>query len=109
MAKRPPINVQAIREEMGLSKEEFAKRSPFSRRTIYRWEHGEFEPSPMAVSHLEQMLSQHRATQKSLLPSATSAENGGEHGPRQGGPQRKTLAPAKSSDPPTRVRPFGAA
>ncbi len=44
----PAISVQAIREQIGLTQEEFATRFMLSLRTIQEWEQGRREPSEAA-------------------------------------------------------------
>ena len=49
------VDVRAIREALGLSREQFRKMLPVSNRTVRRWENGEVAPSQMAISKLEQL------------------------------------------------------
>lgn len=57
MAER--VNVKALRDSLGLSREAFGKRIPASSRTVRRWENGEVEPSQMAISRLVALQDEH--------------------------------------------------
>lgn len=49
------VDVRALREGLGLSREEFRKMLPVSNRTVRRWENGEVEPSQMALDRLARL------------------------------------------------------
>ena len=49
------VNVRELREQMGLSREEFRELLGASNRTVRRWENGEAEPSQMATKRLNEL------------------------------------------------------
>lgn len=49
------VDVRALRENLGLSREQFRKMLPVSNRTVRRWENGEVEPSQMALDKLARL------------------------------------------------------
>lgn len=49
------VDVRALRENLGLSREQFRKMLPVSNRTVRRWENGEVEPSQLALDKLAQL------------------------------------------------------
>lgn len=61
------FNVKALRESMGLDRDEFSDRVGVDVRTIRRWENAEVDPSPMATRRLREM-------QRSLEPARRTFE-----------------------------------
>ena len=45
----PPIDVRALREESGLTREEFARRFGFPERTVEGWEQGRRQPDQASL------------------------------------------------------------
>jgi DNA-binding transcriptional regulator YiaG len=52
------INVRALREKVGLNRDDFGARVGASGRTIRRWENDEAEPSAMACKILYSLAEQ---------------------------------------------------
>lgn len=52
--------IRALRETMGLSLEKFASKIGVSSRTIFRWEHNQATPSPMAERLIKKMLNKNK-------------------------------------------------
>lgn len=50
--------IRALRERLGLSQEKLAARLGVSFQTVNRWERGRANPSPMAMTLIEQQLRQ---------------------------------------------------
>lgn len=48
----PRVNVRALREKMGMSREAFGQQFPVDKRTVRRWENENVDPSPMAHEKL---------------------------------------------------------
>lgn len=53
--RQRPIDVKALRERLGLSQVELAKRIPVHELTVSRWENGHMQPSAMAREHLKRV------------------------------------------------------
>jgi DNA (cytosine-5)-methyltransferase 1 len=53
-----------LREQVGITIENFAPLVGFSTRTLYRWERGEAQPRKAAITLLEEMVAQKRANQR---------------------------------------------
>lgn len=56
------INVQSLRQSMGISIDELAKRLGVHGRTISRWENGHTDPSPLALQQLRKLQEPNDAT-----------------------------------------------
>ncbi len=52
-----PAKLKAWRKARGLSQGQAAPVLGISRRTLENWEQGEHKPSPLALKHLELLLS----------------------------------------------------
>lgn len=50
------VNVRALRTSMGLSADDLASKVGVHRRTIRRWEARDYDPSPLAVSKLKELM-----------------------------------------------------
>ena len=62
----PAVNVQAIREKIGLTQEEFAQRFMLPLRTIQEWEQGRREPSEPARTLLFAISRAPKALERAL-------------------------------------------
>jgi putative transcriptional regulator len=71
----PRPDVQGIRERMGLSQSEFARRFGFARASVRNWEQGRREPEGPARILLAVIEDNPRAVQKTLS-KFTSGEAG---------------------------------
>ena len=49
------MDVRAIREKMGITQAELARRMGVAYQTVNRWEHGKTKPSRMARKLLEEL------------------------------------------------------
>lgn len=56
------INVQGLRQGMGLSIEQLAEKLGVHGRTVSRWENGHTDPSPLALQQLRKMQQPDDAT-----------------------------------------------
>lgn len=76
MAER--VNVRAIRQRLGLNRDDFGALVGAHPRTVRRWENGEGDPSPMAVKHLfkvrEEADEVESGTRRKALPVTTHLE-----------------------------------
>lgn len=50
-----PAEIKALRQRLGLTQEEFARKLGVSFPTVNRWERGHFNPSRLAEARLEQL------------------------------------------------------
>lgn len=53
-----PELIRALRDRLGISQEKLAARLGVSFQTVNRWERGRANPSPMAMTLIEQQLRQ---------------------------------------------------
>lgn len=60
-----PVQVKALREQLGLSQEDLARKIGVSFATLNRWENGKSNPSKLAMGQLEKFCS--RMTRKGDL------------------------------------------
>jgi DNA-binding transcriptional regulator YiaG len=61
MQKRKIKNIEAIRKELNLGINEFARAVGVDRVTVWRWEAGQSKPSRMAERIINHLLAAHRA------------------------------------------------
>lgn len=54
----PPAGIKRLRDDMGLTQEEFARRIGVRQATISDWERGKAEPQPMAMRLLDRIAGQ---------------------------------------------------
>ena len=57
--KSPAELVKAIREEMGLTQEQFAAQFGVTVATVNRWENGRAIPQPLAMKNLKEWAEKH--------------------------------------------------
>ena len=54
--RNEPINVKAIRLELGFTQEDLARRLGLALSTVSKWEQGIFSPSRLAREKIEKLL-----------------------------------------------------
>lgn len=54
------MNIKAIRESMGLTREEFAALVPVDPVTVWRWEERGIPPHPVIHQRLKDLAAEHR-------------------------------------------------
>lgn len=54
--KNEPININAIREELGFTQEDLARSLGVALSTVSKWEQGLFSPSRLAREKLEKLV-----------------------------------------------------
>jgi len=47
--------IEPLRKALGLSRDKMARNLGITVQTIFRWEHGQVKPSPLAMERLEQL------------------------------------------------------
>jgi putative transcriptional regulator len=62
----PDVDVRAIREEQGLTREQFAERYGLQVRAIQEWEQGRRKPEPAVRAYMLVIKNQPAAVQKAL-------------------------------------------
>jgi len=62
----PPVNVRAIRQAQGLTREEFASRYGLQPRTIQEWEQGRRTPESAAHAYLLVIQNEPAAVRRAL-------------------------------------------
>ena len=62
----PDVNVRAIREGQGLTREQFAERYGLQVRAIQEWEQGRRKPEPAVRAYMLVIKNQPAAVQKAL-------------------------------------------
>lgn len=115
MARR--INVKDLRDRLGLSQSDLARRiwgkyEPHYKRTIRRWENDGTDPSPMAQKHLQRLLAEHKAANPSTSasPSTSTSTSTADITPTSAPPTRRRLTRTPASlRPDERVSPKGTA
>jgi DNA-binding transcriptional regulator YiaG len=54
------LDIRALRQELGLTRREFAGRLRASPNTVKHWENGQHSPGPRMRRKLDDMLQRHR-------------------------------------------------
>jgi DNA-binding transcriptional regulator YiaG len=54
--RKEPIDIKAIRLELGFTQEDLARRLGLALSTVSKWEQGLFSPSRLAREKLERLL-----------------------------------------------------
>ena len=62
----PDVDVRAIREKQGLTREQFAERSGLQVRAIQEWEQGRRKPEPAVRAYMLVIKNQPAAVRKAL-------------------------------------------
>ena len=61
-----PVDVRAVREQLGLSQSQFAAKYGFSPRTLQQWEQGRSKPDGVARAYLTVIHKDAKAVEKAL-------------------------------------------
>ncbi len=64
--------IRELRQEIGLTQEQFAAILGFTFPTVNRWENGRNQPSPVAMKQIEKMLQEMGDRGKELLAKYSS-------------------------------------
>lgn len=109
------VDVKALREEMGLTRRQLARKVPISLRSIERHESptNTRDMTAAASAHLDRLLSEHRKALQSTKRPAKSGAAGKANAapspkPSAEPPRRRPLdTPVSHGSPVGNVRPFG--
>lgn len=59
----------SLRQQAGITLQEFAEKSGYRLRTVYRWENGEYDPKPPVLGMLSTMIKEKHHLKKKQNPS----------------------------------------